>query len=99
MPHSAMRHTPPHSYLQVPAEEGLLHSASKLTPELEVTYCPSVYFDTYIQTRSAQLAGPLAWITSAPGSPSIIDSIYPYMMHSVAPSLGGQVTLLLDPTG
>ena len=27
------------------------------------------------------------------------DPMYPYMVHSMAPSLGGQVALVLDPTG
>ena len=98
VPHSAMRHRPPYSCLQVPAE-GLPHSMSKLTLELEVMCCPSVYFNVYIQTRSAQLACPLACIMLAPESLPIMDPIYPYMVHSVAPSLGGQATLVLNPTG
>ena len=61
--------------------------------------CPYVYFDVYIQTRSAQLACLLAWVTSAPNSLPITDPIYPYMVHSMAPSLDGQATLVLDPTG
>ena len=59
---------------------------------------PSVYFNIFIQTRSAQLACPLAWIMSAPDSLPKTDPIYPYMVHSVAPSLGGQATLVLNLT-
>ena len=92
MPHGAMRHTPTYSCLQVPAEEGLPHSASRLTLELVVMCCPSMYSNVYIQTRSTQLACPLAWIMSAPDSPPITDPIYPYMVHSMGPSLGSQVT-------
>ena len=61
---------------------------SRLTLELEVMCCPSVYFDGCIQTRSAQLAWPLAWIMSVPDSSPIMDPIYLYMVHSMAPSLG-----------
>ena len=39
------------------------HSASRLTPELEVMCCPSMSSNISIQTVSAQLA----WIMSAPG--------------------------------
>ena len=99
MPHSATKHTPLYSYLQVPAEEEQPHSVSRLTPELEVMCYPSVYFYVFIQTRSAQLACPLAWIMSVPDSLPITDPIYPYMVHSVAPSLGNQATLVLNPTG
>ena len=60
---------------------------------------PYMCFDVFIPTRSSQLACPLAWITSAPKSPPIMDPIYLYMVHSVAPSLGSQITLVLDPTG
>ena len=99
MPHSAMKHTPLYSCLQVPAEREQPHSALRSTPELEIMCYPSMYFNISIQTRSAQLACPLAWITSPPGSLPITDPIYPYMVHSVAPSLGGQATLVLNPTG
>ena len=99
MPHGAMRHTPPYSCLQVPAERELPHSLSRSTPGWEVMCCPYVYYDIFIQTRSAQLAWPLAWIMSAPNSPPITDPIYPYMVHSMGPSLGSQATLVLDPTG
>ena len=95
----AMKHTPLYSCLQVPAERELPHSTSRLILELEVMCCPSVYFDIFIQTRSAQLACPLAWIMSAPNSLLITDPIYPYMAHSVVPSLGSQATLVLDLTG
>ena len=98
-PHSAMKHTLLYSCLQVPAEEGQPHSMSRGILELEVTCCPYVYFDILIQTRSAQLACLLGWITSAPDSMPIIDPIYLYMVHSVAPSLSSQATLVLDPTG
>ena len=99
MPHDAMRHTPPYSCLQVPAEREQPHSMLRLTLELEVRCCPYVYFNIYILTRSAQLACPLAWIMSAPDSPPIMDPTFLYMVHSVAPSLGGQTTLVLNLTG
>ena len=99
VPHDAMRHTPPYSCLPVPAEREQPHSVLRLTPELEVTYYPSLCFNTFIQTRSAQLACQLAWIMSVPDLTPTIDPIYLYMVHSVAPSLGGQATLVLDPTG
>ena len=76
-----MKHTPPYSYLQVPAEGELPHSESWSTLELEEMCCPSMYFDVSIQTISAQLACPLAWIMSPPDSPPITDPIYPYMVH------------------
>ena len=60
---------------------------------------PSMYFDVSIQTRSAQLVCPLAWIMSVLDSPPLMDPLYPYMVHSLAPSLGGQATLVLNPTG
>ena len=69
---------------------------SRLTPDLEVTCCPSVCFNISTQTGSAQLDFPLAWITSAPGSPPITDPIYPYMVHSVSPSPGSQVSMAFD---
>ena len=94
VPHSAMKHIPQYSCLQVPAVRGQPHSASRSTLELEVTCYPSVYSNVSTQTGSAQLACPLAWITSAPGSQHTMDPIYPYMVHSVASSLGGQVTLV-----
>ena len=97
--HSAMKHTPLYSCLQVAAEREQPHSMSGLTPELGVTCYPSVYFDVSIRTRSVQQACPLDWIMSAPDSLPITDPIYPYMVHSVAPSLGGQATLALNPTG
>ena len=40
MPHNAMRHTPPYSCLQVPAEKGLPYSASRLILELEAMWYP-----------------------------------------------------------
>ena len=73
MPHGAMKHTPLYSCLQVPAEREKPHSTLRLTLELEVTCCPSVYFNGSIQTRSAQLA----WNTSAPDSLPVMDIIYP----------------------
>ena len=48
------------------------------------------------RTRWAQLACPLAWITSAPGSPPITDPIHSYMAHSVALLSGGQVALAFN---
>ena len=88
-----------YSCLQVPAEREQPHSASRSTPELVVTCFPSMCFDASTQTRSAQLACSLAWITSAQGSLPMMDPIYPYMVCSVAPPLGSQNTLVLDPTG
>ena len=99
MPHDAMRHTQPYSCLLVPVEKGQPHSVSRLILELEATCYPSVCFDAFIQIRSAQLAYPLAWIMSAPDSPPTMDPIYLYMVHSVAPSLGSQTALVLNPTG
>ena len=58
MPHNAMRHTPPYSCLQVPAEKGQPHSASKLISELEAMCYPFVCFDTFIQIRSPPAGQP-----------------------------------------
>ena len=99
MPHNAMRHTPPSSCLQVPAEREQPHSVLRSIPELEATCYPSVCFDASIQIRSAQQAYPLALIMSVPDSPHTMDPIYPYMVHSMGPSLGSQTALALDPTG
>ena len=99
MLHDAMRHTPLYSCLQVPAEREQPHSMSRLTLELEVMCCPSVYFDASIWTRSAQLACPLAWMMSVPDTLHITDPMYLYMVHSVGPSLGSQATLVLNHTG
>ena len=44
MPHDAMRHTPPYSCLQVPAEKGQPHSVSRLIPELEGNVLPLCVF-------------------------------------------------------
>ena len=98
MPHNAMRHTPPYSCLQVPAEKGQPHSALRSIPELEAMCYPSMCFDTFIQTRSAQLAYPLALITSVPDSLPTMDPIYLYMVHSMGPSLGSQTAPALNPT-
>ena len=75
-----MKHTPQWNCLQAAAVKEQPDSVSRLTLELEVMCCPSMCFDISTQTRSAQLACPLAWITSAPGSPPITDPIYPYMV-------------------
>ena len=99
MPHNAMRHTPPYSCLQVPAEKGQPHSMLRLIPELEATCYPSMCFDTFIQIRSAQLACPLALITSVPDSLPTTDPIYLYMVHSMGPSLGSQTALALTLQG
>ena len=99
VPHNARRHTPPYSCLQAPAEKEQPHSVSRLIPELEAMCYPSVCFDTFTQIRSAQLAYPLALIMSVPDSLPTMDPIYPYMVHSVGPSLGSQTTLALNPTG
>ena len=98
-PHNAMRPTPPSSCLQVPAEREQPHSVLRWTPELEATCYPSVCFDAYTQIRSAQLAYPLALITSTPDPLHTMDPIYPYMVHSKYPSLGSQITLVLASTG
>ena len=87
------------SCLQVPAKKGQPHSMLRLKPELEAMCYPSMCFNTFIQIRSAQLTFPLAWITSVPDSLPTTDPIYPYMVHSVGPSLGSQTALALDPTG
>ena len=97
MPPNAMRHTPPYNCLQAPAEKGQPHSVSRSILELEAMCYPSLCFDTFIQIRSAQLACPLALITSVPDSLPTMDPIYPYMVHSVGPSLGSQTALALDP--
>ena len=97
MSHGAMRHTPLCSCLQVPADKGQAHSASRSIPELEVMYYPYMCYDVFIQTRSPHLACQLAWIMSVPESPPIMDPIYLYMVHSVAPSLGSQAALVLNP--
>ena len=98
MPHDAMRHTPPYSCLQAPAEKGQPHSMSRSIPELEATCYPSVCFNAFTQIRSAQLACPLAWITSVPDSPPTTDPLYLYMVNSMGPSLGSQTNLAFDPT-
>ena len=85
MPHNAMKHTPPYSCLQVPAEKGQPHSASRLIPELEAMCYPSMCFNVFIQIRSTQLAYPLALILSVPDSLPTMDPIYPYMVHSHGP--------------
>ena len=51
---------------------------------------PPCVFNAFIQIRSAQLAYPLALITSVPDSLPTMDPIYPYMVHSMGPSLGSQ---------
>ena len=99
VPHNAMRHTPPYSCLQVPAEKGQPHSVLRLTPELEETCYPSILFDAFIQIRSALLAYPLALIMSVPDSLPTMDPISLYMVHSVGPSLGSQTALALNPAG
>ena len=81
VPHNAMRHTPPYSCLQVPAEKGLPHSMSRLIPELEAMSYPSMCFDAFIQIRSVQLAYLLALITSVPDSLPTTDPIYLYMVR------------------
>ena len=54
---------------------------------------PSMFFNVPTQTGSAQLACPLDWTMSALGSVLIMDPIYPYMAHSMAPLSGSQVAL------
>ena len=99
MPHDAIRHTPPYSCLQVPAEEGQPCSVSRLILELEAMCYPSMCFDAFIQIRSAWLACPLALTMSEPDSRPTMDPVYLYMVHSMGPSLGSQSALVLDPTG
>ena len=60
---------------------------------------PLCVFQHLTQIRSAQLAYPLALITSVPDPLPTMDPIYLYMMHSVGPSLGSKPTHALDPTG
>ena len=104
VPRNAMRHTPPYSCLQAPAEKGLPHSMSRLIPELEATCYPSMCFNAFNQIRSAQLACPLACplalIMSVPDSLPTTDPIYP-----LYGALHGPITLqprppwLLTPQG
>ena len=98
MPHNAMRHTPS-SCLQVPAEKGQPHSMSKSILEPEAMCYPSVCFDAFIQIRSAQLAYPLALITSGPDSLPTTDPIYLYMVHSMGHHLAARPPWLLTPQG
>ena len=98
MPHNAMRHTPPYSCLQVPAEREQPHSVSRLIPELEAMCYPSMCFDACTQIRSAQLACPLALNMSVPDSLHAMDPIYLYMVHSEDPSFGSQIGLVCTPT-
>ena len=93
MPHGVMKHIQQYNCLQAPAER------EQSTLELEVMCCPSVYSNISTQTRSTQLACLQAWIMSAPGSLHTTDPIYPYMAHSMAPSLGSQAALALSPQG
>ena len=67
IPHGVMKHIPWYNCLQVPAVREQPHFTSRLTLELDVTYCPSAYSNVSTQTGSAQLACPLAWIMLAPG--------------------------------
>ena len=86
--------------IQLPAStsrKGPPHSVSRLILGLEAMCYPSMCFDAFIQIRLAQLAYPLALITSVPDSPPTTDPIYPYMVHSMGPSLGSQTALVLDP--
>ena len=53
-----------------------------------------VFQHASIHIRSAQLAYPLALITSVPDSPPTTDPIYLYMVHSMGPSLGSQTAWL-----
>ena len=75
------------------------HSMSRSIPELEAMCYPSMCFDTFTQTRSAQLACPIPWIMSVPDSLPTTDPIYLHMVHSVGPSHGSQTTLVLNCTG
>ena len=86
-----MKHTTWYNSLQASAVKEQPHFVSRSTLELEVMCSPSMCFNVSTWTRSAQLACPLAWIMSAPGSLPIMDPIYPYMAHSVAPLSGSQV--------
>ena len=96
VPHGVMKHIQWYNCLQAPAVREQPHFASRLTLELEVTCCPSVYSNVSTQTESAHLACPLAWVMPAPGSLHTMDLIFPYMAHSVALSFGGQVALVLN---
>ena len=99
MPYNAIRHTQPYSFLQVPAEKGQPCSMSRSILELEETCYPSVCFDAFTQSRSAQLTCPLAWITSVPHSLPTTDPIYLYMVHSMGPSFGSQTAWHSTPQG
>ena len=99
-------HTPwcnkAYTTVQLPASASRKGTASlciKVDTSAGGNVLPLVYFDIFIQTRLDQLACQLAWITSAPDPPPITNPIYPYMVHSVPPSLGGKTTLVLYPTG
>ena len=67
VPNGAMKHIQWYNCLQGPAVREQPQSVSRSTWELKVMCCPSMSSDVSTQTRSAQLACPLAWITSAPG--------------------------------
>ena len=88
--------------VQLPASASRKGTASlhiKVNTRAGGSVLPLYVFQHLYPNQISQLAFPLAWITSAPGSPPITDPIYPYMVHSVAPLLGSQATLALDPTG
>ena len=91
MLHNAIRHTPPYSYLQAPAEKGQPQSMSRSIPELEAMCYPSMCFDAFTQIRSG-----LDYVSTR--LTAYNGSIYLYMAHSVGPLLGSQTGLALDPT-
>ena len=76
MPHDAIRHTLPYSWLQAPAEKGQHHSVSRSILEQVAMCYPSVCFNAFLQIRSAQLACPLVWIMSVPDSLPTKDPTY-----------------------
>ena len=66
VPSSAMKHTQSSNCLQAPAVKALPQSASRLTPNLEVSYYPSICSNSCIQNKPAQMACPLAWTPYKP---------------------------------
>ena len=87
--------------IQLPASTSRKGTASlqiKVDTRAGGNVLPLHVFQHLFQIRSAQLACPLAWIMSVPDSLPTMDPIYPYMVHSMGPSLGSQTTLTLDPT-
>ena len=66
VPSSAMKCTRSKNCLQVSAVKALPQSVSRLTPDLEVTYYPSICSKNCIWNKPAQMACPLAWTLFGP---------------------------------